>query len=195
VLSTQKAELLLIVALTWFGVVTTYSLFVYLVPYLVTILHYQTHTALVLNALSLSLLVSIIPIAGKLADHGLKNRVIPISIISLATLIIPYLYFLSTTHYYVMILLQIMIIIPAAFYFATVPVYIVELIQTSIRCRTFSLGYNIAAAIFGGTTPFVILSLVQKTNLHFIPGIYLVICAIITLLMLKMPIQQREDGN
>jgi MHS family proline/betaine transporter-like MFS transporter len=82
-------------------------------------------------------------------------------------------------------MLQILITIPAAFYFATVPVFLVELIQTSIRYRTVSLGYNIAAAIFGGTTPLIAPSLVQKTNVAFMPGFYLIICAIVTFFMFR----------
>ncbi|MDX1902046.1 MAG: MFS transporter [Gammaproteobacteria bacterium] len=181
----QKTELALIIVLTWFGVITTYLLFVYLVPYLVHTLHYQTSTALTLNALSIGVLVSIIPLAGFIADKVGRNIIIPTCIVSLAILIIPYLYFISTTHYRIIIFLQLAITVPAAFYFATVPVFLVELIQVSVRCRTVSLGYNIAAAIFGGTTPLIALSLVEKTNLPFMPGIYLIICAIITFIMLR----------
>lgn len=182
----QKRELSLIIVLTWFGVITTYLLFIYLVPYLVKTLHYKTSAALTLNVLSIALLVSIIPFAGHLADKIGRNYIMPIAITFLAVLIIPYLYFISTAHYYIIILLQIAITISAAFYFATVPVFLVELIQTAVRYRTVSLGYNIAAAIFGGTTPLIALSLVEKTNLPYMPGLYLIACAGITLLMLKI---------
>ncbi len=181
----QKNELILVAVLTCFGVITTYLLFVYLVPYLVNILHYKTSIALTLNTLSITMLVSIIPFTGWAADKIGSDIIIPTCIVFLALLIIPYLYFISTSHYLIIIVLQIVITIPAAFYFATVPAFLVELINTSVRYRMISLGYNIAAAIFGGTTPLIVLSLVQKTNLPFIPGFYLLICAVITLSILK----------
>lgn len=186
ILKNIKIELLLIIALTWFGVVTTYMLFVYLVPYLVNTLHYQTQTALMLNILSITLLVIFIPFAGRCADRVGHKSIIPICIIALTALILPYLSLVATTHYYFIFFMKIVITIPAAFYFATVPVFLVELIHTSIRCRAVSIGYNIAAAIFGGTTPLISLALVEKTHLNFIPGIYLIICGAITFYILKM---------
>ena len=122
----------------------------------------------------------IIPFAGRVMDKIRNNNIIPLCIICIALLIIPYLYVITTHYYYLIVIFQIAITIPAAFYFAAVPVLLVELMNSSIRYRTFSFGYNLSAAIFGGTTPFIALSLVEKTNLSYMPGLYLIICAIIT---------------
>jgi len=57
----------------------------------------------------------------------------------------------------------------------------VELFSTSVRYSGFSIGYNIAVAGFGGTTPYVLTWLTAKTGNVTVPAFYLMAAAAVSL--------------
>lgn len=183
ILKHQKMSFMLLIILTWFGVVTTYLLFIYFVPHLINYLHYKPINALMISAISITVLVFTIPYAGIMADKYNRKNIIIVSIISLAIMIIPYFYILSNNPQLPLILLiQIIIAIPSAFYFAIVPVLITDMIQEDFRYRGVSVAYNTTTVLFGGTTPIVVIHVIKLTNLSCAPGLYLIFCAICTLI-------------
>jgi MHS family proline/betaine transporter-like MFS transporter len=57
----------------------------------------------------------------------------------------------------------------------------VELFATRVRYSGFSVGYNIAVAGFGGTTPYVVTWLTAETGNPRAAAFYLVIAAVLSL--------------
>jgi MFS transporter, MHS family, proline/betaine transporter len=57
----------------------------------------------------------------------------------------------------------------------------VELFATRVRYSGFSIGYNIAVAGFGGTTPYVLTWLTAKTGNVMVPALYLMAAAAVSL--------------
>lgn len=55
-----------------------------------------------------------------------------------------------------------------------------ELAPWRVRCTVLSVGYNVALAILGGTTPMVAEWLVARTHASLAPAVYLSIAAAIT---------------
>ena len=58
----------------------------------------------------------------------------------------------------------------------------VELFATRLRYSGFSIGYNIAVAAFGGTTPYVVTWLTDRTGDDLAPAWYLIAAAVVSLL-------------
>ncbi|MDT5065859.1 MAG: transporter, family, proline/betaine transporter [Mycobacterium sp.] len=57
----------------------------------------------------------------------------------------------------------------------------VELFATRVRYSGFSVGYNIAVAGFGGTTPYVVTWLTAHTGNVLAPAFYLIAAAVVSL--------------
>jgi MHS family proline/betaine transporter-like MFS transporter len=68
-----------------------------------------------------------------------------------------------------------------AFYIAPVPALLVELFPTSVRFTGVALSYNISAAVFGGTTPFVAMWLIEKTHMNVSLAFYIILFALFSL--------------
>ncbi|MGV0746035.1 MFS transporter [Mycolicibacterium sp. XJ870] len=65
-------------------------------------------------------------------------------------------------------------------YVATAVTAGVELFATRVRYSGFSIGYNIAVAVFGGTTPYVVTWLTAETGNHLAPALYLIVAAVVS---------------
>ncbi len=65
-----------------------------------------------------------------------------------------------------------------AVYMSAVVTAGVEMFATQVRSSGFSIGYNVASAAFGGTTPYVVTWLTSATNNHMVPAYYLVVAAV-----------------
>jgi MHS family proline/betaine transporter-like MFS transporter len=57
----------------------------------------------------------------------------------------------------------------------------VELFTTRVRYSGFSIGYNVAVAGFGGTTPYVVTWLTASTGNVLAPAFYLIAAAVVSL--------------
>jgi MHS family proline/betaine transporter-like MFS transporter len=56
----------------------------------------------------------------------------------------------------------------------------VELFATRVRYSGFSIGYNIAVAVFGGTTPYMVTWLTSATGNNLAPALYLVAASVVS---------------
>ncbi len=65
-----------------------------------------------------------------------------------------------------------------AVYMSAVVTAGVEMFATRVRSTGFSIGYNLASAGFGGTTPYVVTWLTTVTNNYTVPAYYLVVAAV-----------------
>jgi MHS family proline/betaine transporter-like MFS transporter len=59
-----------------------------------------------------------------------------------------------------------------AIYSSALLVGLVELFPTALRCRGHGISYNVAVAVFGGTTPFIATALVATTGSSVAPAFY-----------------------
>lgn len=82
------------------------------------------------------------------------------------------------------IIAQITLCILAAFYIGPEPALQAELYPTKIRSTALSISYNTATSIFGGLTPYVIESIVQKTGSIIYCLYYIIGCAVLGLVAL-----------
>ena len=62
---------------------------------------------------------------------------------------------------------------------AILPTFLIETFPADVRNTAFSVGYNIALGIFGGTVPIVATYLISKTQNPLSPSFYLTAVAFI----------------
>ena len=60
-----------------------------------------------------------------------------------------------------------------AMFLGTMPAVFVSLFKAETRCSAMSMGYNVALALFGGTSPLIATYLVSSTGWSGAPGLYL----------------------
>lgn len=70
------------------------------------------------------------------------------------------------------------------FYIGPVAAVLVELFPTSVRYTGMAISYNVSAALFGGTAPFVCEWLITKTGDYASIAYYVMTCAIVSLVAL-----------
>ncbi|MBV0899790.1 MAG: MFS transporter [Wolbachia endosymbiont of Fragariocoptes setiger] len=119
---------------------------------------------------------------GILSDRVGRKNIMVFILLILAFASIPVLSLLSHNSFYIVALTYLIASIPIAASFAIYNSLICELFPTKVRCIGSSLAHNISAGIFGGISPSICIFLIEKTNTKFIAGIYLTICALVSLI-------------
>ena len=119
---------------------------------------------------------------GTLSDRIGRKNIMVIILLILACASIPVLSLLSHNNFYIVGLTYLIASIPIAASFGIYNSLICELFPTKVRCIGSSLAHNISAGVFGGISPSICILLIEKTNTKFIAGIYLTICALISLI-------------
>jgi len=83
-----------------------------------------------------------------------------------------------------LLLVQAIIGVFVAAYAGSIPALICELFPTCVRTTAVSTSYSLAVAIFGGSAPFIIASLIDVTGNSLVPSYYLMFAAAISLVAL-----------
>lgn len=138
----------------------------------------------VLTAITIGTLVSIfvIPIAGKLADRIGTGKVFVGGTLAVMLFIIPFFMMLSVKSIFV---LTIAVMIGFAIWSvitAVLGTMFVEIYKPEIRYTGISLGYQLGAAIFGGTVPLLSTYLINKFNSWLPVAIYLILLGVMALI-------------
>ncbi|MFL3877262.1 MFS transporter [Wolbachia endosymbiont of Trichogramma kaykai] len=112
---------------------------------------------------------------------GRKNVIIP-TLVTLACVSLPVLSLLSYDNHYIITFTFMLMSIPIGASFGIYNSLACELFPTKVRCTSFSLAHNISAGIFGGLSPSICMWLIEKTETKLAAGIYLTVCALISLI-------------
>ncbi|WP_353287493.1 MFS transporter [Wolbachia endosymbiont (group B) of Gerris lacustris] len=112
---------------------------------------------------------------------GRKNVMVPLLIV-LAYISLPAFSLLSYDDHYIITLTFLLISVPIGASFGIYNSLSCELFSTKVRCTGFSLAHNISAGIFGGLSPSICMWLIEKTETTFAAGVYLTMCALISLI-------------
>jgi MFS transporter, MHS family, proline/betaine transporter len=141
---------------------------------------FSTGTALLVTAVSLVVISIAIPIMGRLSDRVGRKRVIAGSAIAMAVAGIPCYALIVTGNIGLAILGACLMAFIFAGHTAVIHILIVELFPTRVRYSAYGLGYNISAALFGGTAPLLMTLLIPHFGIY-VPAYYAVLTALGTL--------------
>lgn len=143
----------------------------------------------VLNAVTIGTLSSLvfIPLAGMVSDRLGRKKVFFIGSLSVTLFAIPYFMLLSNK---TMFTLTIAVLIGYALWSiitAVLGTMFSEMFSPEVRYTGISVGYQLGAAIFGGTMPLVATALITKFNGSWLPAaVYLMILGIMSMVCVAL---------
>jgi MHS family proline/betaine transporter-like MFS transporter len=157
-----------------------YTTFVYSSTWLQQVANVPANTALGINTIVMALLLVVIPFAGIASDRLGRRRVLSWAAGALALLAYPLMALMAHGRPGSIFGGQVGLGLLVGLNGATLPAVMAELAPWRVRCTVLSVGYNVALAILGGTTPMVAEWLVARTHANLAPAVYLSIAAAIT---------------
>lgn len=158
-----------------------YTVLTYIPNYLALSHGYNKGGALLMAMVSLVVAVAAIPFTTRLADRFGRRPVIAAAAIGYAVLAYPIYFMLSTGSLASIIVAQILLGALFGTYAGAPFSAMIELFATRVRYTAFSIGYNVATAMFGGTAAMISTWLVSTTGMETSPAFYLIAAAIVSL--------------
>jgi len=171
-----------------------YMLFVWMPTYLSKIVTPPVGHALLINTIAMIVLICTIPVAGALSDRiGRKKILIAVTIL-LTIVIYPCFKILGHAGFAATLAVQLLFAVLLGFLQGPMPALMVEMFPVRTRYTGVGLCYNIAIAVFGGTSPLISTWLVQQTGNSAAPALYLMVLAVISLAAM-LTLKTGEDGR
>lgn len=150
-----------------------YALTSYMPTYLTSNKGYDEIHGTLLTIPVLVVMSLCIPLTGHLSDRIGRRPVLWIGAISTVVLSFPAFILISVGTIPATITGLALVAFPVTFYVANLASALPALFPTAHRYGAMGIAYNFAVAIFGGTTPFIIASLIQVTGNDMMPAYYL----------------------
>ncbi|MGH7215720.1 MAG: MFS transporter [Nitrospiraceae bacterium] len=181
VFTTQRRAVATVAGLMWLHGVSFYLLYVYMTTYMVTVTPAPLATVLWLNTGCMTLLALLIPVMGSWSDRIGQPPLLIVGAAGLALLSYPCFLWLTSNELPRMIMAQVLLTVLVACYMGPFFAAICELFPTAQRYTGLSVGYNIGAALFGGTAPLVATLFIEWSGNNLAPAFYLSLCAVVSL--------------
>ena len=175
----NRYQYLSIAAFTFLGTCLSFIYYVYIPIHLITTRDFTQNELFSLNVFSLTLVVILIPIFGKLSDYYNKITLLKLVCLFVFLLAMPFFWFAAYGTYWQILIFSFLISIPSACFFSLYPVIITESFPLKIRCTTASLIYQVVVSLEMGTLPLFITYLVKTTKIPYSTGYVLIISALI----------------
>ncbi len=190
--------LILCIALVGAYNVTDYMLLSYMPTYLSDELHYsETHGLLILVA-TMVLLMLIISQVGRLNDRYGRKPLLMTGMLGFFVLSAPAFVLVRQGSLIAVSAGMLMLGLSLVCLLGTMSAALPAMFPTSVRYGSLSVGYNLSASLFGGTTPLVITALIGVTGSEMMPAYYAMAAAlvgVIAVASMKETAQQPLEGS
>lgn len=173
-------ELLIAIALYLSVTVPFYSFTAFFSTFLQQHAGVTMFDALVINGVAIFVFMLVMPITAHLSDKHGRKAVLLVTCIAIAIAAYPTFLLLLEGGFVYPLIGQIIFGIVLGAYMGPIPATLVELFPTNIRFTGLALSYNISAALFGGTAPFVYLKLIAYTGSVLSPVFYIIFFVVLT---------------
>ncbi|OOP62550.1 MFS transporter [Arthrobacter sp. SRS-W-1-2016] len=150
-----------------------YMLTSYMPTYLTESKGYDPVHGTLLTIPVLVIMAVCIPLTGKLSDRIGRRPVLWIGAVSTVVFAVPAFLLIGVGDIWSTLAGLALIAFPVTFYVANLASALPALFPTSSRYGGMGIAYNFSVAIFGGTTPFIVASLIQATGDDMMPAYYL----------------------
>lgn len=167
-----------------------YVLFTYMPTFMSKVLHFANVQGLLVTAASLVAISIAIPFMGALSDRIGRKKVLIGAAIAMAVAGFPCYLLIGTGNVPLAIVGACVMAVIFAGHTGVIHILLVELFPTRVRYSAYGLGYNISAALFGGTAPLLMTYLIGQTHNVYMPAFYAVITAVGTLIAVS-PVTDR----
>lgn len=180
VFATQRRAMAKVIGLVWLHGVAFYLLYVYLTTYLVTMTTVPLSTLLSLNTACMTILALLIPLTGAWSDRIGQPPLLMAGAAGLALSSYPCFLWLTSNDLPRMITAQVFLTVLVACYMGPFFAAVAGLFPTAQRYTGLSVGYNIGAALFGGTAPLIAALVIEWSGNSLAPAFYLSLCAAVS---------------
>ena len=129
--------------------------------------------------------IVLVPMAGALSDRVGRLPIAAAAVVAIFISVHPlFAWLVASPTIGSLLFVQAIIGVFVAAYAGSIPALICELFPTCVRTTAVSTSYSLAVAIFGGSAPFIIASLIDVTGNSLVPSYYLMFAAAISLVAL-----------
>lgn len=158
--------------------VASYLLLGFMYTFLVRDAHLDSLSALISNALAMLIVAAMIPIGGALSDRIGRKFVLTVGAIWIACAAYPAILLAASGTFSGAMLGQLLVAVGLGLYGGATFVAAVEFFPTTFRATGHAVAYQLAVAIFGGTTPLVAAWLVGHFATPIAPAYYVIAIAV-----------------
>lgn len=162
-----------------------YMLLGFMYTFLVREAKLDTMLALVTNAVAIMVLSTSLAIAGRLSDRYGRKPLMTAGAAWVALAAYPALYLAASGTFAGALAGQVLLAIGVGIYSGAAFITMPELFPTSFRATGLSISYQLAVAIFGGTTPLIATWLVRVSGSPLSPGVYTAVAGVIGLVLIQ----------
>ena len=159
-----------------------YLLFVYLTTYMQQVDGLAARLSLQINTISMIVVLVLAPAFAALSDRVGRKPVVCAGLIGLVLFSWPLFRLLDSGDAEWVFLGQLGFAVLIACYAGPIPCVLSEMFRPATRCTAFSLSYNFAIGLAGGTAPMVAVYLVNREQYDMGPAVYLIVIAAISLI-------------
>ncbi|MGW1141432.1 glycine betaine/L-proline transporter ProP [Streptomyces zhihengii] len=190
--------LILCIALVGAYNITDYMLLSYMPTYLSDELGYsETHGLLILLGVMVALM-AVINQVGRLSDRFGRKPLLMTGMLGFLFLSAPAFLLIGQGSIPAVIAGMLMLGLSLVCLLGTMSAALPALFPTQVRYGSLSVGYNLSASLFGGTTPLVITALISLTGSNMMPAYYSMAAAlvgVIAVACMKETAQKPLDGS
>ena len=169
----------LIAAILLFSI-SFYILFVWMPTYQSKIIPNPVAHAMVINTITMSLMLMMIPVAGWLADQFGFRRVMLLGIALTGILAYPLFLWIDTGTVIAALVSGLIFAVITGLVQGPMPALLAQTFPANIRNTGVGLAYNVSLAVFGGTAPMVCTWLIKDSQNIAAPAYYLAALAAIS---------------
>lgn len=183
-------RMLKILGLTLFGSSLYYTCYIYLQSYWVEILHFSSQTSLFLQISSLTSMLLLVPLGGKLCDRWGRRKSFLGMTGFLLVAALPCFYLFKTGLILNAIIGMGVLTLISSMEQGTTSATVVEQFPPALRYSALSFSYNLAQALFGGTAPVIAASLLAYTHDPISPVYYLMFTSLMTFIVVFFTLKE-----
>lgn len=178
----QKLIMMKAFGLSSFTIAGWYTIFIFS-PHYSKITGLNHRDLLIFNACLLCFSSLLMPLFGYLFDRHYKQTLFFASAITTFVISIPF-YFAVSHHYFsipLFIFTETVLSLLLTIQFAILPTLLAGLFPLRLRYTCLGISYNFCNVLFGGATPFVLLTFTEEIGFYLAPAILLMATALLSL--------------
>lgn len=181
-----------IIGIAWLVSIMTFGTYVFTATYLHSYFHISLGLATLIITIALAVDATLEPFIALLADKIGLLKVVRLGMVGMLLLSIPIFILLATGNVVLIAIGLVFMSILIAITYAPLNAYMVSLFPHQYRYSGFGVAFNVGISLFGGTTPIVMMWLVNTTNNYISPAWYYMFGAIIGLCSIMICEQGRR---
>ncbi|WP_329279194.1 glycine betaine/L-proline transporter ProP [Streptomyces sp. NBC_00691] len=194
----QWPTLILCIALVGAYNITDYMLLSYMPTYLSDELGYSETHGLLILLLVMVLLMLVITQVGRLSDHFGRKPILMAGMLGFLFLSLPAFLLIGQGGVPAITAGMLMLGLSLVCLLGTMSAALPALFPTDVRYGSLSVGYNLSASLFGGTTPLVITALIGATGSNLMPAYYAMgaaLVGVVAVACMKETARQPLEGS